>query len=115
MSPSRCLADEATYRVCTYYQDPQERRERKSIIDITSKPSLVQSLRPYAPIHLLSEKPPSKCTHMEIYSYSGGYLAFCKVLGRLLTRSEAKLCAPFYQTCPLYRFQARRSEAASYS
>ncbi len=102
VSPSRCLGSEAEYRSCQFYVEPRQKQQRGGLLE-AAKPAIAQQLKPYLPIHLLSAKPRSGCPHLKVYSYSGGYLAYCEVLGRLLTRSEAANCEKYWQTCPLKR------------
>ena len=110
VSPQRCMGGEAEYRSCKLYVDPpQERKQGRGLLE-QAKPALIQQLRPYTPIHLLSRRPASRCPFMKVYSYSGGYLAQCTVLGRLLTRSEVEACEKYWQTCPFYRAASRKGQ-----
>jgi hypothetical protein len=102
------MGDETEYKACRFYvEPPQERRSSRGILE-QAKPAIVQQLRPYTPIHLLPTRPSSKCPFIKVYSYSGGYLAQCTVLNRLLTRSEVELCEKYWQTCPMYRMASKR-------
>ena len=113
-SPSRCLGGEAEYKSCRFYVEPRGGSESgrggsggKGALFESAKPAIVQQLRPYNPIHLVSSRPTSRCPYIKVYSYSGGFLVYCRVLGRLLTRSEVDLCNQYWETCPFYR-QARQ-------
>jgi hypothetical protein len=113
-SPSRCLGGEAEYRSCRFYVEPksdQQRQRRGGGLLEAAKPAIVQQLKPYTPIHVVYSKPTSKCPYMKVYSYSGGYLVFCRVLNRLLTRSEVETCNRYWETCPFYRQAQQRPEA----
>jgi len=103
------MGGEAEYRSCRFYMDPPSEKKRGGLLE-QAKPAIVQQLKPSPPIHLLSTKPVSKCPFFKVYSYSGGYLAQCLVLNRLLTRSEVELCIHHWQTCPLYRSASKRLE-----
>jgi len=104
------MGDEAEYKSCRFYTEPpRERRGQKGLLE-QPRPAIVQQLRPYTPIHLLSGRPSSNCPFIKVYSYSGGYLAHCTVLNRLLTKSEVELCINHWQTCPLYRMASRRRQ-----
>lgn len=115
-SPSRCLGSEAEYKSCRFYVEPRGSEGgrvahsgaggRGALFE-AAKPAIVQQLRPYNPIHLVPSRPSSKCPYIKVYSYSGGFLVYCRVLGRLLTRSEVELCNRYWETCPFYR-QARQ-------
>jgi hypothetical protein len=109
VSPQRCMGSEAEYKSCRFYVDPpQERRGRTRSLLEQPKPAIIQQLRPYMPIHLLSRKPNSNCPYIKVYSYSGGYLAQCLVLNRLLTKSELTMCEKYWQSCPFYRMASKR-------
>jgi len=114
VSPQRCLGSETEYKSCRFYVEPPQqggggRRGGHGLVE-TMKPALAQQLRPYQPIHLLARRPSSRCPFFKVYSYGGGYLAYCKVLNRLLTRSEVELCEKYWQTCPFYRLASRRED-----
>ena len=115
-SPSRCLGSEAEYKSCRFYVEPKQKSEggsgRGGLLE-AAKPAIVQQLRPYNPIHLLASKPTSKCPYIKVYSYSGGYLAQCLVLRRLLTKSEVELCNKYWETCPFYRQAQQHPESYS--
>ena len=102
-SPTRCQGGDAEYVACQFYVEPGSGSKRRSPLESGVKPAIAQQLRPYPPIHLLHSKPRSRCPFIKIYDYSGGYLAQCQVLGRLLTRSEAERCEKYWSSCPFYR------------
>ncbi len=113
-SPDRCLGGEAEYKSCQFYVEPQRKsdQERGQGLLAAARPAIAQQLKPYLPIHLLNAKPKSKCPYIKVYSYGGGYLAYCNVLGRLLTKSEARLCEKYWQTCPFYRMASSSQQEA---
>ncbi len=105
-SPDRCLGSEAEYKSCQFYVDPEtadKPSSRSGGLVESLKPALEKQLKPYKPIHLLTRRPKSNCPFFKVYEYAGGYLAFCKVLNRLLTKSEAAKCEKYWQTCPFYK------------
>ncbi|BEP17605.1 hypothetical protein PYJP_09570 [Pyrofollis japonicus] len=102
VSKERCLGSEAEYKSCRFYVDP-EASKKQSPLEAAMKPALEKQLRPYTAIHLLSTRPRSECPFMRVYNYGGGYLAFCEVLNRLLTRSEVTKCERYWSTCPFYK------------
>ena len=101
-SPSRCLGSEAEYKSCQFYVEPRQKTRETGLLEAV-KPAIAQQLKPYTPIHLLTSKPRQGCPYMKVYNYGGGYLAYCNVLGRLLTKSEAAVCEKYWATCPLRR------------
>ena len=64
--------------------------------------------RPYKPIHALPEEPVSKCPYFKSFRGSDGrWYAVCRVLDRLLTVTEVRLCNAHWKTCPLYKNGAK--------
>ncbi|MEM1639818.1 MAG: hypothetical protein QXJ69_07110 [Desulfurococcaceae archaeon] len=58
----------------------------------------------YLPIHAVSCSEKSGCPYFELVKYSeeveATCIAFCKTTNRYLTRSFAKKCITFWETCP---------------
>ncbi len=102
VSAERCASD-ADYRSCEYYVEEEGERGRRGL-EGHLRPAVAQQLRPYPPIHVVSHRPRSGCPHMKVYDYGGGYLAYCNVLGRLLTKSEVRTCEDYWSTCPLRHY-----------
>jgi len=75
----------------------------------TSKEQTFESkYKPYKPIHALPEEPASKCPYFKTYRGSDGrWYAVCRVLDRLLTVAEVRLCNAHWKTCPLYKNGAK--------
>ena len=103
VSPDRCLSD-TEYLSCEYYVDPAKAGRSPQGLEQHIKPAIAQQLKPYPPIHVVQRRPRSGCPNMKVYEYSGGYLAFCTVLNRLLTRSEVETCEKHWRTCPLRKY-----------
>jgi hypothetical protein len=89
------------YLSCEYYVEPSQREQG---LEKHLKPAIAQQLKPYPPIHVVPYRPSSGCPLMKVYDYSGGYLAYCSVLGRLLTRSEVETCEKYWSSCPLRHY-----------
>ncbi len=115
VSTERCLGGPEQYKTCNFYVEPEsgqgvEQRTRSDVPSITEfsgvKSSLDKKLKPYPPIHLLDQRPLAQCPYMKVYEYGGGYLAYCAVLERLLTRSEVELCEQHWRSCPFRRIAA---------
>jgi len=84
----RC-ASESEYAKCAYYVDPRNQQRR------------AEKLRPYAPIHAIPQGLSIGCPYSEILTLESGLrVAYCKILGRLLTRTEAQTCAMYWNGCP---------------
>ncbi len=101
VSPERCLGGPEAYKSCSYYVEKETKRS--SILE-GLKPAIAQSLKPYLRIHLIDSRPHSGCPYMKVHEYSGGYLAECLVLNRLLTKSEVRTCEKYWKSCPLYKY-----------
>ncbi|KSW12290.1 hypothetical protein CF15_05955 [Pyrodictium occultum] len=110
-SPSRCQGSEAEYRACQFYVDPDKGQRRRTGLEAGLRPAIADQLKPYPPIHLLTSRPQQRCPFMRVYEYSGGYLAQCRVLNRLLTRSEAEKCEKYWQSCPFYKVGVQQKAA----
>ncbi len=114
VSVERCLGGPEQYKTCNFYVEPggeqQEQRARSDVPSITEfsgrRTSLDKKLKPYPPIHLLDQRPLAECPYMKVYEYSGGYLAYCVALERLLTRSEVEVCEKYWRTCPMRKLAA---------
>ena len=117
VNPERCLGGPEQYKTCSLYQEPggDEERTPTGIPTITSfaKSGLEKKLKPYPPIHLLDHRPESGCQFLKVYEYSGGFLAYCAILERLLTRSEVRLCEEHWRHCPVRKIGMRVRYAAS--
>jgi len=110
-NPSRCLGGESEYKSCRLYTEPANASSSASKSIASPRPALIEQLKPYNLIHLVERKPQAGCPYMKIHNYSGGYLAECLVLGRLLTRSEVKLCEQGWSSCPFYRYAVQHPES----
>lgn len=64
----------------------------------------------YKPIHLLYTRPSSKCDFFTYEEESGGYIAYCMVLGRPLTKDEAIKCENYWASCPYRRIGLQMEE-----
>ncbi len=119
VQPDRCGGPPEQYKTCRFYVEPGGEREEKSgregVPSITSfaKSGLEKKLKPYPPIHLLDHRPLSDCEFIKVYEYSGGFLAYCAILERLLTRSEAAVCEKHWRQCPIRRIGRRVRQVAA--
>ena len=113
----RCMGGPEQYKTCSFYVEPggESEESNRSTPAITSftKSGLEKKLKPYPPIHLLDHRPESGCQFLKVYEYSGGFLAYCTILERLLTRSEVKLCESHWRQCPIRKIGMRVRYAAS--
>jgi len=98
--PSRCLSDDK-YRTCKFYVESGKSEKQSTLIVSTLSDEQLKELKPYPPIHYLENPLNSECPHYKLLSYGGYYLAYCNVLGRILTRHEALLCSKYWETCPI--------------
>jgi len=106
----RC-SSENDFDVCKFYVPPESVEERKdgllkfaSSIEERGSESLEQRHKPYKLIHALLTEPSKGCPYLKPFRGSDGkWYALCKVLNRLLTFTEVKLCEHHWKTCPLYK------------
>ncbi len=99
--PSRCLSEDK-YRTCKFYVEEKGKEGKQStLITSTIDDEKLKELRPYPPIHYLDMPIRSGCSFYKLMSYGGYFIAYCEVLGRILTRHEAKLCGSYWSSCPI--------------
>ncbi len=92
VNPERCLG---AYEGCSYYVKPEEKQGIEAFISRDKK------FNPYPPIHALEEPLNCGCENFKLINVEGVLCAYCRVLDRLLTRSEARTCSKYWRTCPL--------------
>ncbi|MET1101715.1 MAG: hypothetical protein ABWW69_04475 [Pyrodictiaceae archaeon] len=109
VSKDRCLESESEYKSCRFYVEPA-RNSSQGGLETHVKPSIVQQLKPYLPIHLIEDDIQSGCPFLKKIEYMGGFLAKCTVLDRLLTKSEARLCAKYWRDCPYYKATLQKAQ-----
>jgi len=106
-SPTRCLGDESAYKSCSFYVEPgsiEAGSKRREVRGIRGMP------RPkvYAPIHAIPKHLKIGCPFAKIVETEDKVRAvYCEVLGRLLTRYEAELCASHWRDCPYREIGAK--------
>ncbi len=101
--PERCLGG-TSYKTCSLYVELTS-TTKKGIEEFASIDSdKIKELKPYPLLHYLNYAPKSGCEYFIVYEHTGYYLAYCKVLKRLLARHEIKNCEMFNNTCPLRRY-----------
>ena len=54
-------------------------------------------------IYVIHRRPASECSFFRVEEGEGGYMAYCKVLERYLTRSEIPKCERYWKECPYRR------------
>ncbi len=117
VNTERCLGGPESYKTCSFYVEPGggEEGSESGVPSITSfaKSGLEKKLKPYPPIHLLEQRPSGECPFMKVYEYSGGFLAYCVILERLLTRSEVETCEKYWRSCPIRRIGLMVGRAAA--
>ncbi len=100
----RCLGDESAFKLCRYYVEKSESTMNTGILSYSNrKEGLPSGTRIYPAIHLIHTKPTSSCTYFKIYEITGGFVAYCDKLKRLLTKSEAQRCSKYSEDCPYRR------------
>ncbi|MGC9114700.1 MAG: hypothetical protein ACP5HH_01655 [Fervidicoccaceae archaeon] len=79
------------YKSCKYY------REAISI----SGDGILLDKKPDPLLNVLEKPPKEVCPLMRVAKAERGYVAYCSVLDRFLTRYEVSLCEQGYHRCPL--------------
>lgn len=104
--PGRCLSDNK-YKTCQFYTESKESKEQGVLAVSTLSDEQLKELKPYPPIHYLENPLRSNCPYYRLLNYGGYYLAYCEILGRILTRHEALLCSRYWETCPISKLGYR--------
>jgi len=94
VSPNRCFK---TYKGCRLYQDKGE--EREGLLSFQENVEL--ELKFYPRVNILASVVESSCENYRLVRTEKGHVAFCSVLSRVLTVSNAQLCNKYWQTCPI--------------
>ncbi|ALU12603.1 hypothetical protein EYM_05625 [Ignicoccus islandicus DSM 13165] len=100
----KCTSD--NYEECKFYVPPEATDKGLSafVSEERSEESFEEKYKPYKLIHASPYKPESKCPHFEVMRGTDGkWYALCKVMDRLLTVVEMKLCEHHWKTCPFYK------------
>ncbi len=100
---------EMEYKSCSFYVEPEEEDRKNTLLRFTPSKSakevaFEERYKPYDPIMALNTEPQSKCPYFKAVRGSNGkWYAICRVLDRVLTITEVKLCTHHWRTCPLYK------------
>jgi len=94
-SAQRCLTEK--YRTCRYYV-PKEDEEKKELENYIYEP---KEIIIFSPVNVLDEPQNSECEFFELIKTDKGYIAKCKIMNRILTKSQAKNCVAYWFTCPI--------------
>ena len=94
VSSQRCLTE--NYKTCRFYIPKEEEKEGvEKYIEGTNEILL------YAKVNILDELLISECEYYELIKTDKGYIAKCKLMNRVITKSQAKLCISYWNTCPI--------------
>ena len=94
-SPNRCFKD---FKSCRFFVDPGGKKE--GLENFTTFEETVEEVNFYAKINILEKILDSECTYFQLIKTEKGLIAYCKVLRRILTESQARLCEMQWTTCP---------------
>ena len=84
---SRCMGN---YFTCRFYV--------KDIVQTDDDPNRVNPS--WNSVNLLDKIPVSGCPYFEVNRTEKGIIARCKLISRILTRSQVSLCVERWMTCP---------------
>lgn len=94
VSPSRCFK---TFRGCRYFIDKNEEKEGLEVFN----EKIDQEIKFYPEVNILNEKIDSNCEYFQLIKIESGFIAYCKILGRIITSANADLCSKYWQKCPI--------------
>ncbi|ABP95868.1 MULTISPECIES: hypothetical protein [Metallosphaera] len=92
-SPNRCFK---SYRGCRYYQDTGEEKQGLELYQ-----GVDQEVKFYPKVNVMETPLDSQCEHYRPVRTQRGYVAYCNMLARVLTVSNASMCNKHWQTCPI--------------
>lgn len=94
-SPNRCFKD---YRSCRFFADSEEKKE--GLEAFTELEDAGEEVNFYPKINILEKVMDSECSYFQIIRTEKGLVAYCKILRRILTESQATLCETQSSSCP---------------
>jgi len=94
-SPNRCFKD---FKSCRFYVDSEEKKE--GLETFVTFEEATEEVNFYPKINILEKPLDSECSYFQIIKTEKGLVAYCKVLRRVLTEAQAKLCETQWRTCP---------------
>ncbi|MEM1619150.1 MAG: hypothetical protein QXU97_04080 [Fervidicoccaceae archaeon] len=87
----------SAFTSCSYYA------EGKLDVSSFSERARADVRRLLEYVHYVPFKPSSSCPEIRVLELSRGYVAYCAVLSRYLTKYEVELCSKLPSGCPLRR------------
>ena len=97
-SSQRCMTEK--YITCRYYVPKEEDEEKKALENYIYEP---KEIIIFSPVNVLDEPRQSECEFFQILKTDKGYIAKCRVMNRVLTKSHVNNCANFWLSCPIRR------------
>lgn len=94
-SSNRCFRD---FKSCRFFIDSEGKKE--GLETFTASEDEVEKVNFYSKINILEKILDSECNNFQLIKSEKGLIAYCKVLRRVLTESQAKLCATQWKICP---------------
>nr|WP_236748953.1 hypothetical protein [Acidianus manzaensis] len=97
VSPDRCFK---MYKTCRYYVDTGENSESQGLEKFQEE-KIEQEVKFYPKVNLIQENIDSGCEFFQLMRMENGFIAYCKILDRIITESQAKQCHANWDKCPL--------------
>ena len=91
--PNRCYGQ---YTTCRYYVERNENKKQ----GLQLYEETEEKINFYPDINLVDESTTSECEYYRLLKTKNGFIAQCKVIGRILTTHQAQLCSKEYNRCP---------------
>lgn len=96
-SPNRCFKE---YKSCRFYTSTEE--EKKEGLEVfIDEGETGEEINFYPKINILEKVIDSECNNFQIIKTEKGFVAYCKIMRRILTESQAKLCSTEWRKCPI--------------
>lgn len=94
-SPNRCFKD---FKSCRFYVGTEDKKEGLEVF--VASEETAEEVNFYPKINILEKPLDSECNYFQIIKTEKGLVAYCKVLRRILTVAQAKLCETQWRNCP---------------
>ncbi|AWR97786.1 hypothetical protein DFR86_09655 [Acidianus sulfidivorans JP7] len=100
VSPDRCFK---IYKTCRYYVETEEDKnnEDQGLGKFQDEEKIEQEVKFYPKVNLIQENIDSSCEFFQLMKMENGFIAYCKILERIITESQAKQCHINPDKCPL--------------
>jgi len=95
-SSQRCLTE--NFKTCRFYIPKEDEIEKKALEQYIYEP---KEIIIFSPVNVIDEPKNSECEYYQLLKTDKGYIAKCRIMKRVLTKSQANNCVSYWNTCPI--------------